>query len=187
MKKWFLYSALLLSVMFTGCSSDQFSAGNSDVVVTVSGLSAFGEWERDFVGPESQATEFLTEAAQVARAVAEKFDGTIDVDISIGGQRYEEISMAGNSLDIVPAAILAAHDMTALRFGFLPKGTIKELNATGSKSMSLPCTCIGAGCCCTSSIHGGECGNIFLSCEGCRKKDYCVGGTQCFGPVNEGN
>ena len=179
MIKRYVYAGFVLCVILAGCTTDYFSA-DSEIIVTIRGLSAFGEWERDFIGMESQVDEFISETAQVVHAVTKKFDGSIDVDISIEGQLRESISAIGDDLDIVPAAIIAAHDITALRLGFLPKGSVDDLNITGAKTGSLPCACAGAGCCCSSALQGGDCTQIFLSCEGCRKKDYCVDGTECW-------
>ena len=80
MKYIFVYTCLFLCVALTGCSNDQLSAGDSEVIVTVSGASAFGEWERDLVGPESQVEDFTTEAIEIVQGVAEDFNGAIEVD-----------------------------------------------------------------------------------------------------------
>ena len=96
----------------------------------------------------------------------------------------EAVSISGTDEDIVPAAILAAHDITALRIGFLPKGSIDELNIPGAVAGSLPCACKGVGCCCTLS----SCLNIALDCTGCKGRDgYCVSGTECWFGAKEEN
>ena len=177
MKKWLFYTGMLLCVLISGCSSDPIAAGDADVVVTVRGSSAFGAWERAFVGPETDAPGFTEEAVSVVHAVAEKFEGAIEVEVSVGDQVVEAVSIEGNDEDIVQAAILAAHDITALRLGFLPKGSIDDLNVPGAKAGSLPCTCVGAGCCCTWD----SCMNIYLACDNCKgRKDYCISGTECW-------
>ncbi|MBX2820362.1 MAG: hypothetical protein KTR29_11795 [Rhodothermaceae bacterium] len=182
MKTKLLYAGLFLFSILSGCTGDQITAGDSEVIVTVRGESAFGEWTRDFVGVQSQADEFISEAAGVVTAVAEKFDGSIEVDISIGEVTYETVSAVGIDAEVVPAAVLAAHDITALRFGFLPKGALSDLSAASTASGMKPCTCMGTECCCTSAIQGATCGNIEFNCEGCGHYDgeHCDGGTQCW-------
>ena len=167
MKTKLLYAGLFLFSILYGCSGDQIAAGDSEVVVTVRGVSAFGEWTRDFVGIESQADEFINDAADMVTAIAEKFDGSIEVEISMGEVVYETVSATGVDAEVVPAAILAGHDITALRLGFLPKGEMNDLNIPSAITGLKPCTCMGSGCCCTSASQGGTCGNIEFYCEGC--------------------
>ena len=182
MKTKLLYAGLFLFSILYGCTGDQITAGDSEVIVTVHGVSAFGEWTRDFVGVESQVDEFITEAAGVVTAVAEQFGGSIEVDISIGEVVHETVHASGSEVEVVPAAILTAHDITALRFGFLPKGELNDLAVASSVSGMKPCTCMGSGCCCTSASQGAMCGNIEFNCDGCGYYDgyHCAGGTQCW-------
>lgn len=182
MKTKLLYAGLFLLSILSGCSGDQITAGDSEVVVTVRGESAFGEWTRDFVGVQSQAGEFISDAADVVTAIAEKFEGSIEVEISIDEVVYETVSAVGIDAEVVPAAILAAHDITALRLGFLPRGELSDLSVASTASGMKPCTCMGTECCCTSALQGAECGNIEFACEGCGHYDgeHCAGNTECW-------
>ena len=183
-----LLPALLLSLVLSGCSDDNFMSSDSDAIVTVRGVSAFGEWEREFVGLEAQADKFADEAAQVVNAIAENFEGSVDVYISIEDQLVESVSVEGNDEDYVPAAIMTAHDITALRLGLLPKGSLDELNVPSATPGLAPCTCVGTGCCCTNATKGGTCGNIAFECSNCKgiKGTQCAPGTQCwFKPEEE--
>ena len=185
MKKWILFAGVFLCICMSGCSDDPVGGIDNTVTVTVRGATAFGEWQRNFVGPMSDAATFAEDAANVATSLAEEFSGAVRMNISIDEQTIETINVPGGDEEIVPAAILASHDITALRLGFLPQGSMDELAVPTTVNGQRPCTCRGMGCCCTWN----SCGNIYLGCDQCgrNRRAICVEGTQCWlGTEEEG-
>lgn len=183
MNKCIAYAGVFLLLFLSGCANDDFISDQTDVFVTVRGESAFGTWQRDFVGPEADAEEFASEAVSVVHAVAEKFKGSVRVQVSIGDTPFETVETSGDDQQVVPAAILALQDIAALGNGFLPQGSLDELRVPASVAGQKPCICKGTGCCCS----GSDCDNVGLSCEGCsRWESYCIGGAMCwFAPGEE--